>query len=317
MNKKSMFFTYTAVLMVSVMVLAFTTETYVTLKSRIPVIKQRVQLANNYVGNIKNIYLRRALYATGYRALYAMANDTTENGFFTNKENFEENFRTAILEAKIRGSESNIMKGKTIIDTLNLLENLSYDAYHINTTFEKDIDKIDITIFQDNLTGPWQVGVNMSISYFVDAGLAEWNVSELIQAVFSITDLDDPMYLVETNGEFTNRINQTPFETWGIDNLKAHIINRTYKYDATAPSFLMRFYDDTSASLCCGIESLISEDVLNQRETGNSFVDCAYWGGACGSGSLYNLTGFEDIYSKPLTLDAYHVNVYNVTEYVS
>lgn len=316
MNKKAMFFTFIAIFMVSILVLAFTSDTYITFKNRIPVVKHRVQLANDYVRNIKSIYLKRALYATGYRALYALAMDINKSGYFASETEFKDNFKTAVLNATIRGSESDTLKGRTMIDTLNLLENMSWDAYHINTSFEKDIDKISLTVFQDNQTGPWKVGVNMSISYFVDAGLAEWNMSEVVQAVFSITGLDDPLYLVGTSGEFTNYINQTDFEVWGIENLRAHIINRTYKYDTEAPDFLTRFYGDTSNSECCGIESIVYPYVAG-FDQGRSFVDCAYWGGVCGFGALYNISNFDDLYpSDTFRLDAYHTTVYNVTEYI-
>ena len=325
MNKKSIFFTFTAILMVSVIVLAFTSQTYVTMKNRIAVTKHRVQLANNYINSIESIYLKRALYATGYRALYAMAMDINKTGspsesplFFDNKENFEQNFQSAILKAEIRGSESGIMKGKTIIDTLKILENLSQDAYHINTTFEKNPDKIKVVVFQNDKTGPWQVGVNMSISYFVDADLAEWNISsQVIEAVFSISGLDDPMYMFNTGKVFTNHINQAPFKTWNITNLNASIINRTYKYDSKVPNFLMRFYNDNSQSLCCGIESLVYPEILKVQPTldkGNSFVDCAYWGGGCGEGRLFNITGITHYPDYPFRLDFDHVISYNVAD---
>ncbi|MDP7244467.1 MAG: hypothetical protein QF568_03920, partial [Flavobacteriales bacterium] len=44
-----------------------------------------------------------------------------------------------------------------------------------------------------------------------------------------------------------------------------------------APSFLMRFYNDISASSCCGIESLVNPNNPSISNKDVSYVDYLYW----------------------------------------
>jgi len=106
---------------------------------------------------------------------------------------------------------------------------------------------------------------------------------------------------------------------WDIDALNEHIANATYRHESNtstfhSPSYLMRFYNDTSLSLCCGIESMINETLSNDV-TDKSYVDYCFWSEECdaseGYGSLYNISEITDP-TYQFKLDAHHIGQYNV-----
>jgi hypothetical protein len=78
----------------------------------------------------------------------------------------------------------------------------------------------------------------------------------------------------------------------------------------------MRFYDDISASSCCGIESLVNpnNDVITGKDV--SYVDYKYWSttGNCNdpSYSIYSVTGISNNGFLNFKLDFDHVAKYNL-----
>jgi hypothetical protein len=139
--------------------------------------------------------------------------------------------------------------------------------------------------------------------------------------IISIISFDDPLYLINPNVSYSHPIKETPFNDteWNIDTLNEHIANATYRHESNtsthhSPSYLMRFYNDTSPSLCCGIESMINETLSDGRY--KSYVDYCFWSDECdaseGYGSIYNIN--ITTLSYLFKLDAYHIGQYNVED---
>lgn len=328
-GKKGVFFTFMAILVVSVLVLAFSSDVYVTSKNKIPVIKSRVKTADNYLRNLETSYLERSLYTSSYNALNSIILYIIyEDDFLVSENDLNAKFKEVLLSGTIEGKNINeeygieLMEENTFIYRLDKIEEMSQDVLHIRTDFDKG--DIDTVIFQSNDTGPWQIGVNLTMNYSVDAGIAVWNKIKTISIIISIIGFDDPLYLI--NSGYSHPIKETPFNDteWNVDTLKIHITNATYRHESNAstehsPSYLMRFYESYSPSLCCGIESMINE-TLCDGETGKSYVDYCFWSDECDPGTgygnkLYNILDITTP-SYPFKLDAYHVAQYNVEDEV-
>ncbi len=321
-NKKGVFFTFMAILVVSVLVLSFSSDVYVTSKNEIPVLKSRVKTADNYLRNLETSYLETSLYTSSYNALKSLLLYINQTDFLDNETDLNSKFGEILLNGSINGENINtiynikLMEENTFAHRLEDIENMSQDVLHITTSFDKD--NINTLIFQSDDTGPWQFGVNLTINYSVDAGIALWNKTKTISVVISIFGFDDPLYLV--NSGFSHPIKETPFNDteWGVITLSEHIANATYRHESNestehSPSYLMRFYNNNSPSLCCGIESMINQTLCNDV-TDKSYVDYCFWSNECDDYGykLYNITGITTP-SYPFKLDAYHVVQYNLT----
>ena len=323
-NKKGVFFTFMAILVVAVLVLAFSSDVYVTSKNEVPVVRSRVKTADNYLRNLESSYLKRSLYTSSYNALNSLILYIIhEDDFLTDENDLNSKFEEILLNGSINGENINtkynikLMEENTFIYRLDKIKEMSQDVLHITTNFNKE--NIDTVIFQSDDTGPWKVGVNLTLNFSVDAGIALWNKTETISIILSIIGFDDPLYLVNPTVLYSHPIKETPFNDteWNVDNLIEHIENATYRHESNestehSPSYLMRFYNSSLPSLCCGIESMINETLSDGRY--KSYVDYCFWSDECeGYGAwLYNITDITTS-SYPFKLDAYHVAQYNVT----
>ncbi len=327
-SKKGVFFTFMAILVVSVLVLAFSSDVYVTSKNKIPVVKSRVKTADNYLRNLETSYLETSLYTSSHNALNSIIlYIVNQTNFLIDENDLNLKFEEILLNGSINGENINtkynikLMDENTFIHRLEDIEEMSQDVLHITTRFDKD--NINAIIFQSNDTGPWQVGINLTMNYSVNAGIALWNKTKTISIVISILGFDDPLYLV--NSGYSHPIKETPFNDteWNVSTLNKHIANATYRHESNesnestehSPSYLMRFYNNTSPSLCCGIESMINETLSDGRY--KSYVDYCFWSDECDDygHKLYNITDITTP-AYPFKLDAYHVGQYNVTKEV-
>lgn len=322
-SKKGVFFTFMSILVVGVLVLAFSSDVYVTSKNKIPVIKSRVKTADSYLRNLETSYLETSLYTSSYNALNSLILYIEKEGFLTGENDLNAKFKEVLLNGTINDGENiseeygiKLMEENTFIHRLDKIEEMSQEVLHITTNFTKE--NIDTVIFQSNDTGPWQIGVNLTMNFSVDAGVALWNKTKTVSIIISIIGFDDPLYLVNPSVPCYHQIKQTPFNDteWNVDTLKEHIANATYRHESNessehSPSYLMRFYDSASPSLCCGIESMINETLSDGRY--ESYVDYCFWSDVCDDYGtrLYNITGITTS-SYPFKLDAYHVAQYNV-----
>ena len=319
-SKKGVFFTFMALVIISVLILIFSSDDYITSKNKIPVIKSRVQTADSYLRSLETSYLKASLYTSSYNALNSINLYINQTGSLDNESVLNATFKEVMLNGSINGKNLteygiNLMEENTFIYRIEDIKETSQNVLHITTSFDKS--GINTAIFQSNDTGPWQIGVNLTMNFSVDADVAVWNKTKTFSVIISILGFDDPLYLANTN--YFHPIKETPFNEseWNFNALEYHIANQTYKKDKKAPSFLMRFYNGTSKSLCCGIESMINETLCNSV-TDKSYVDYCFWSNECNpgtdyGGNLHNITGITTL-TYPFKLDEYHIEQYNVED---
>lgn len=333
MNKKAIFFSLMAILLISIILLSAKPQFNVTLVNRVPVIESRVYIANSFVTDVNTNYLDRVLYVSGTSALNSYIKNITTEKKYDSPTDFQRKMR----ELMINGTLDNSVKkynNNTIQNLLNNISNLAESSLLLDVSFNIG----DSQIFQSSQTGPWKIGFNMSFSYFVNASIAQWNVSKNITSMISLIGFEDPLFLINTSSSLpsTRRyIQKTDFVNWNVTNLEIFINSSKYKYDEESPSFIGRLTNDLSSSECCGIQSFINSSDAFWMKDGNiggnltdhfrnvSFVDYCYLGAdtpICNN-ATWEVVGIStdspdplSNYTYPFRIEPYHMAKFNLTE---
>lgn len=322
MNRKAMFFTLMAITIMTVLIVTFRATDYMTLVNRVPVIKGRVEQANQYVKDIKSFHMERSLFVSSKKGIRSYINRTVHEGF-QDEEEMEET-----LENYIKKNESTEIVMNDLIEDVEVRANES-----LNIVSELNITDIDV--FQSNRTGPWRLGFNMSYNFTVEATRATWNSSDNLILSISIKGLRDPFIYLNTDPNINRTIKKVNYSQMGREALHRHIDESNYIYTNSSPSFLHRLTNNTNGSDCCGIESMINtsrgfkvDDAdLSYHATdigyrNESFVDYCYItdGDAdkCQTGLyMVNETSSdyydENNFTYPFRVDTYHFNIFNLS----
>ena len=323
-NKKGLFFTLMSILFIGLFFIWTMPDNYVSSINRVPVIEDRVLVADSYVNSIETVYVKRLLAGSSYLALHSLAiviNRT--NLLLTDFDELNAGYKSILLNNSLDQNDLptfydvHNMEGNTLPELFGRVGNVTYDTMHINLSFHN----LDAMIFSQE--DPWFVKVYLNYTFHLDAGVASWNKTVLTNSSFSILSLYDPLYFRGTCGQeyskISNLVNGTHTDIltaermWNMTHFLEHLEKRTYKTDANAPSYLQRFYNDFTTSDCCGIESAINFTSLTNR----SFIDYCFWSDACeGSSairnmSLYNMTSIttDDFLFK---IELYHVGIFDL-----
>jgi len=176
----------------------------------------------------------------------------------------------------------------------------------------------DISITQND---PWFVDVtyDTNISLYDSITDATWNESRELSAKISIEGIYDPLYIIETNNQFTIYFEKTPFETFvqgtNVTNLTNHIEGQYYAQFDDAPSFLSRFIGSRSPGGSLGIESLVHKDVLSEAipvDLSASNADYIYF--STSNTTIYDFTSKPDDFF--LDNESNHIAFYNLTHLI-
>jgi hypothetical protein len=282
-RKKGMYFTLMTIAFLLVFIFVFMMPQYSRLGEKMNVVEMRVGSMNDFIEDLKRD-TERGLYISSYRAFMAIEQYVLVNGSFL--DDIELRFQEALLNGTVYGANSSLMLGSRFPDWM---DNIESEALELNIAV--NISLHSISLHQKN---PWRVHVDANLSFFINdtTGIAYWQRDEYIQTSFSILEFEDPLYIIMSFGRTSNIINITPFEGnytyneggWHVENLLSHINNSYYAENDGAPSFLMRFENNLSASACCGIESLVNLKKLEEAgfpahdlNTQSSLVDYYYW----------------------------------------
>ncbi|MBI2208827.1 hypothetical protein HYU50_05010 [Candidatus Woesearchaeota archaeon] len=315
-GKKGIFLTFIAISLIAAFILIFLPSN-VSLKKDIPVVKTRVTTINGYVTDLENVYLQKALQSSGTKTVIALINYMqSQNKFLAN---FEDSFKEVLLNGTIDGQpiEPGIMAGNTYPDWLEKIRTTADNAFTISTNFNATTVN-DISVYQ---TRPWFLTVDANVSFIVYSETASWNKNIVVRSEIDIQNFNDPYYLINTRGLYSNRINKSSvnFDEWDINKTMDHIRHGTYVHfeNSKAPSFIMRFTNTSLKSSCCGIESVVNP---NEPAIGNkmeSYVDYLFFNHTYQNmcTQLYNITepSFKSEFPH-FKLDFEHLVLYNLTE---
>lgn len=297
LGKKGMFITFISIAIIAAIIIILT-PSKINLKESISVVKTRVENVNEYVMDLENVYLERTLQATGRKTLISLILYVDIRGPFSTAAEFENAFAEVLLSGTINNGEDidsitgqPIMTDNTYNNWIDRIKTIAQNTFNIDTTF----NTINIADIQLNQVNPWFVNVDADITFSVTSETASWNKNVLIKTEIPIENLNDPYYLINTDPNYANKIRKsgTKFDEWNVNKVKDFIRegNYTHFQNSNAPNFLMRFYNDISASSCCGIESLVDPNnpAISNQDT--SYVDYLYWSTTpdCDNLNLYSV----------------------------
>ncbi len=274
LNKKAVFFTFIAVLLLSALVLSFSVYSRYSLRSKALVIETRVSTMNSFMKDIDKDVIRGG-FISAHRSILTMVEYVSSNGVFVN--NTEATFQETFLNGTINQEPQALMSDTTFNDWMT---KTASQANEINLELTFTMNSLAI-----NQSDPWIVDVYINFSLDAEDAtkIAAWNITRELKTSVPIEGFEDPVYAVYTGGKILNTVNKTPFTDFvtGNDtsNLQQHAQGTYYLEWSTAPSFLMRIEGDLNASPY-GIESLINlQDLIDQGEDVEaiSAVDHIYW----------------------------------------
>mgnify|MGYP006278755727 CR=1 FL=1 len=309
--KRGFLFTFLALLLVLLFYVIIQTRLVLENRDTTTLVQQRVEDINKLVLDIEQKIFPNIMTATGRSGLATLWQHVNETTFFENKTAFERGFRDCIFNGTVNATYRIEMENQTIPYILESVENLSEDVYHVNVTVKVHNETINIT--QDT---PFAVRVNATFEYSIRSKEAFWHPkNHSVSVNFTVKGLNDPYYSVYTDGNYTQVINATNVTEgdWSIKRLLGMIRARHYGPNKDAPSYLQRFYNDTSAS-DIGIESFINPLAINRTLHGTyfedahnrSYVDWLFWD------SPWNCSDYVDNFNEQ-HYDLHNISGINVT----
>lgn len=300
-NKKAMIFTILAIVILSVFLLTFTV---VSIGKDRKSINKRVETMNNYVFSLEKD-MPRQLYISGFRIIFIFERKIIESGSPIN--DVENRFLELFFNGTYNGEYQEIMNGVTYTGIYDdLREKASYINLDINLT------EPIVSIGQSD---PWNIEIILTTNMIIkDKGnLALWNKTSVTKTKIPISHFEDPMYILNTRGLITNKINKTNYYPFvngtDIENLSLHNQYSLYINSTDAPSFLDRLigsYDSDPN----GIESLVYLPQLSSQDIGvksKSIVDHIYFSDE--NPSTNNIQGMPSWFK----IDNDHLELYQVS----
>ena len=327
-GNKAIFFTFISITIMAIIILIYTPQADITLQKDNKALKTRINNIDNYAGSLENAYMVDILKATAQKSflsliLYIKATKTPII-------NLDAAFSEIMLNGTINKvpidsiTGNSIMFNNTITDWSSRIIKIGNDTFNIDTS----ITLWNITV---NQSGPRDVDLGLLMSYDIKSNVAEWQRDNVtVRTSLSIEGFDDPLYLINTQGRYSNKIkiSSMEFNQWNLTFTREHIRNGTYVHwqESAAPNFLMRFSNITTNSSCCGIESIVNPNLVIPPDQAESYVDYHFFNQSFLShcDQVYNITkpstgniGLWDEF-RFVKLDLDHITKYNITsEYIT
>lgn len=313
MNRKSIFYTLIAILLVAFFIVSFTMVIKYRESFRMEIVKTRVHTMNDFVSSIETD-MERALYISGYRAIISLNRYVTSNqSNYSYLSDTESAFREMIINGTLNGTIIDIlMENQTILDWAAKIEGLGQSI-----ALATNLDVGSVTIAHAT---PWTLRVTADVNFTIEDArqTAVFKRSNQMEAAIPVQNLEDPMYVIESPFQLFHRtIRPTNFTSWNITNLRYHLLNKTYVANTDAPSFLMRMEEKFTSSPY-GIETLVDTYDLEVQDpystyqfVNTSSVDYLYWQGAYINNSRIQ-TISDDGDHDDFRLDTAHIQFYNV-----
>ena len=277
MNRKAFVFSFVVLLALIVIFAAILHREAVTDPSATG-LHEHILSANNFMIQLEED-LERVLQITGYRSLLGLEEHISSTGEFL--QNLSEPFAEVMFYGSVDGAPYSIMDNATLTEFEKRMQGI---ASGLGLDLKLVLDDVRISH-----VSPFNLMVNSTLTVALTTrdGKTSWNYTTNISRVFKIYDLKDPLHTVGTAGRVPNVIvmsNVTkPYITPTNDTsrLQTLLNNSWYINNTKAPSFLMRFTGNLSASPY-GISALIDTKELESQDltvyTDRSVVDFLYFG---------------------------------------
>ncbi|MBT7929016.1 hypothetical protein HN682_03750 [Candidatus Peregrinibacteria bacterium] len=302
LNKKGMVFTLITIVILSLFIISYSTYSIVKNKN---VVNSRITTLNNFVASVEQD-LPRQIFISGYRAIFLIEKNMLDEGKYT---------------ANVNNTLNELFFNGTLNETSQpLMDDAIFSV--IQTFLEGNADKINAEIqlldptISISQSDPWNLKITLNTTLIINdkGNLVSWNKSSSIDSLIPIKNFEDPLYLLNTQGKVTNKINQSPYQIFvtGADytNLTNHFQNSLYIHSTSAPNFLMRLEGNLNADPN-GIESMVHpQKLIDQGVTPKykSVIDYIYFGTS--DPAKYTVPSVSNLI---LDDEDNHLTIYNVS----
>ncbi len=295
-----MFFTIIAIALISLFLISYTS--YEIVKDR-SAISKRIKTMDNFVFSVEQD-LPRMMYISGYRIIFLFEKRLTETGNYIT--DFNSTFEEAFLNGSMYNEQQELMAGATFSDIEDSLRDKAS-----KTNAEAILSYRELQVTQDD---PWRVKLTLvaDLSIKDNSNLSSWNKTANIVAYIPIENFEDPLYIVNTRGKVTNKINKTIYEPFvegnNVSNLLLHLESSYYLASDSAPDFLSRLEGRTLPDEN-GIESFVNLPELSFQGISvkdKSCVDYIYF--SSDNPESYNIQGMPSWFK----IDGAHLDKYGV-----
>lgn len=268
-EKKGLFFTLTAILLVT-LTLVFPIKRINIRKYDVEAL--RADQLNSLISNLEKD-LENALEIALTRATWAMIKSIENNKAI---ENATESYKELILDGTLNGVENAFMENSTIKSYEETVKELLSD-YGIEISFNNK----ELSIYQQD---PFTLAAKLSVEISLDdkAKIASWKKSTNAIARINIESFPDPLWLANRKNNIIEKANYVD-----CSNFRDHLENHRYNASKKAPSFLLRLENKTIANEY-GIESFINHN-------GYWYFDYIYFN----PNSIANLNCYVQLDSTP------------------
>ena len=274
-KKRGIFYTLAAISLTVVIFVTYAAYTTQRLSEKMDAIETRVETVNFFIKDVEKD-LSKGAFIAGSRALLSFNQFIVSNGTYISNAN--EKFKEAFINGTLENKPLTLMTGSTFTNWGN---RISAEASKVDIKFNFDIKGVSIT-----QADQWSVYVDLNLSLDIrdNKNTSYWLRDRSLTTRISIIGLEDPLYVINSNGRVTNTIvkaNITDFVVGNdVSNLVTHANKSYYIEHNDSPSFLMRLEGNLNSSKI-GIESLVNLEKFKQQGLtlkDRSIVDYIYFG---------------------------------------
>lgn len=300
-NKKGVFFTALVLVIATILLLTYAISTIPSDRSPL---KKRVQTMNEFLSASESD-LERQLYVMGFRSIFVFTDHIAQQGTYIADP--QASFRELVYNGTFQQVNQSLFLGVKISDVESTLQNR---AQKLN---------INITLYNPQLylqqSDPWNLDIVLNTTLVMqdEDNLALWNRTLSLIAKVPIEGMEDPLYIVNTNGLVSNKIKRTPHTIFvqgtNVSALSNHSLSSYYRDHTDAPSFISRLQGNLTASPY-GVESMVNLQKLAAQgvpTSQKSVIDYIYFSTANpSSNGVSGMSGW-------FRLDSTHLAYYNAT----
>lgn len=279
-GKKAILMTITALLISALFFVIFNKENILPAFYTGQPVKARVVTMDGYVQSIP-VIIGDSLELATYDALDSIYIEYSKRGTFPTEAQFKTNLTNCISCGYMGGcpgigAKCSKMNGTDLLSISNMLVSLADTHMNIDTTFLL----YGVEVVQSY---PYDVDVRADIGYTIyDSGFAiRWDKRENISRIVSILGLMDPLIGINTAQGMEKIITRSKIcefndTCWDLNRTREFYSEQSFTYSVNGTSFLSRYWNSTSPSQCCGIESFMR--TIDYRNI--SYLDHYYFSGA-------------------------------------
>lgn len=320
MNKRGMFFTFIAILLVLVILVAFLAKSKSSSPATLQKTQAKVTSLNAFVKSFDPV-MERALQASAKQTMLGsldyMVNAKPKRTYIPG---FPAEFSKVMLTGKLSsGIAIAKMDQLNILKTLDIVKGVAEDSnIHI---FHDPVTEQDITI---NHISPWEIEVaitlkNARVADNQDLNKAEisWSLgaTRVIKTRLYVTDYSDPLVLVEEGRQLP--IKKTLIQSFGSkQDLDAFMASHDFIAHGDGLSFLQRMSGPIGLNPPAftvnpfGIEAVLDNNRGTDSQDTKSFVDFYYWGNLNDAQISCNVEGYPGNFRMDEKHKIFYTNIH-------